>query len=164
MKLAEVDLFAISTLVHSQVPAPEQRLDQQLLQIENLRACVRLSATSLPSVAAYTFLNASSTVTCISISADGSLIATGGADGVIRLWNMRDPRAQMEFEQLQQHDQAHHSEVPSLSLCLCYARIAVLFMCEIYSIRTPNRTPWRWTRAASRGRPRAARFRCRTRA
>ncbi|XP_027355816.1 transcription initiation factor TFIID subunit 5 isoform X2 [Abrus precatorius] len=56
--------------------------------LEDLRNRVQLSNVALPSVSFYTFINAHNSLSCSSISHDGSLVAGGFSDSSLKVWDM----------------------------------------------------------------------------
>ncbi|XWS26165.1 hypothetical protein CRYUN_Cryun26dG0007400 [Craigia yunnanensis] len=56
--------------------------------VEDLRNRVQLSNAAFPSVSFYTFLNTHNGLNCSSISHDGSLVAGGFSDSLLKVWDM----------------------------------------------------------------------------
>eukprot|EP01134_Creolimax_fragrantissima_P001704 CFRG1704T1 len=73
------------------VPLPvmnEQEIALRLQVLQEMRQCVRLGPSSLPSACMYTFLNTHNDMSTISFSDDATLAATGCSDSTIRLWSL----------------------------------------------------------------------------
>lgn len=56
--------------------------------LDDLRNRVQLSSVALPSVSFYTFINTHNSLSCSSISHDGSLVAGGFSDSSLKVWDM----------------------------------------------------------------------------
>lgn len=48
-----------------------------------------MNANTAPSVCFYTFTNSHASLNCTTISSDGSLVAAGASDSVVRLWDLK---------------------------------------------------------------------------
>lgn len=70
------------------IPLPTVSEEAEKEVLEDLRRRIRLSAQALPSVCFYTVTNAHSSLNCVALSPDGSLVAGGFADSSVKLWDM----------------------------------------------------------------------------
>ncbi|KAI4337251.1 hypothetical protein L6164_015692 [Bauhinia variegata] len=68
------------------LPTIPTEVEQSIL--EDLRNRVQLSSVALPSVSFYTFINTHNSLSCSSISHDGSLVAGGFSDSSLKVWDM----------------------------------------------------------------------------
>jgi transcription initiation factor TFIID subunit 5 len=70
---------------------------------EDLRARVPLSATSLPSVCFYTFLNAHGGLNAVALARDGSLAAGAFADSSVKFWDFNPDRVRKDARRYRCH-------------------------------------------------------------
>lgn len=73
------------------VKLPPITSEARLRYLADLNFRAKLSPSSLPSIAFYTFLNSTHTVNSIRISGDASLVSVGMSDSTVRLYDLRDP-------------------------------------------------------------------------
>ena len=64
---------------------------------DSLERKAKLSATSLPSIGMHTFTNTGYNLTCVDISRDAAVIATGFSDALIRVY-IQDPNFVLDVE------------------------------------------------------------------
>ncbi|XP_047167667.1 transcription initiation factor TFIID subunit 5 [Vigna umbellata] len=74
--------------VKPELPLPLMPTEIEQSILEDLRNRVQLSNVALPSVSFYTFINTHNSLSCSSISHDGSLIAGGFSDSSLKVWDM----------------------------------------------------------------------------
>ncbi|BAT78098.1 hypothetical protein LR48_Vigan04g224800 [Vigna angularis] len=74
--------------VKPELPLPLMPTEVEQSILEDLRNRVQLSNVALPSVSFYTFINTHNSLSCSSISHDGSLIAGGFSDSSLKVWDM----------------------------------------------------------------------------
>ncbi|XP_014501696.1 transcription initiation factor TFIID subunit 5 [Vigna radiata var. radiata] len=74
--------------VKPELPLPLIPTEVEQSILEDLRNRVQLSSVALPSVSFYTFINTHNSLSCSSISHDGSLIAGGFSDSSLKVWDM----------------------------------------------------------------------------
>lgn len=75
---------------------------------EDIRNRISLTANTNPSICFYTFTNTHASLNCTTISSDGGLVAAGGSDSVVRVWDLKK-RAQTQHLVPQQPNVANNT-------------------------------------------------------
>lgn len=88
----------------STIALPTVDRKREAEELEDIKKRIYLTASSLPSVCFYTFLNTYDNVNCMQVSHDGSMVVCGCSDSSLKLWNLKKPgNEQWKYDKLISH-------------------------------------------------------------
>jgi WD40 repeat protein len=94
--------------IKSRIPLPTRNDDLDAQREDDVRNRIALNSNTAPSVCFYTFTNTHAALNCTTITSDGSSIAAGGSDSIVRLWDLKK-RAQTQSLMSQQQNVANNT-------------------------------------------------------